>query len=89
MQAGHVPHHKACSGLDESLNHLMATVGAFEICHLVSLGETGWLTGWQAYSRGVNQSRSWCSFNKITGGILSNMTSLKSPKTLVITMRDV
>lgn len=84
-----MPHHKACSGLDESLNHLMDTVGAFEICHLVSLGETGWLPGWQAYSRGVNQTHSWCSSNKITGGILFNITSLKSPNTLVITMRNV
>ncbi len=51
MQADRVPHHKACTGLDESLNYLMATVGAFRRCHLLSQGETGWLTGWYAYSR--------------------------------------
>lgn len=67
MQAGHVPHHKACSGLDESLNYLMATVGALRRCHLPSRGETGWLTGWYAHSRGTNQSHSRCLFNKITG----------------------
>lgn len=83
MQAGHVPHHKACSGLDESLNYLMATVGAFRRCHLLSRGETGWLTGWRAYSRGTNQSHSRCSFNKITGGILCDMTPLKSLQTLL------
>lgn len=41
IQAGDVPHHKARSGLDESLNYLMATVGAFRRCHLLSRGETG------------------------------------------------
>ena len=81
MQAGHVPHHKACSGLDESLNYLIATVGAFRRCHLLSQGETGWLTGY-TYSRGMNQTHSRCSSNEITGGILCNMTSLESPSQL-------
>ena len=62
-QDGRVPHHEACSGLDESPNYLMATVGAFRRRHLPSLGETGRLTVRYAYSRRTKQCHSQCAFN--------------------------
>ena len=78
IQAGDVPHHKARSGLDESLNYLMATVGAFRRCHLLSRGETGWLTGCYACSMGTGRSHSRRLFNKITGGILCKLTCISA-----------
>lgn len=78
-QAGYVPHHKACSGLDESLNYLMTTVGAFRSCHLLCLEVKGCLTGWYAYSMGTKQSHSQCSRNRAPGGILCNVKSPRCP----------
>lgn len=71
VQAGWVPHHKACSGLDESLNYLMATVGAFRRCHLPSKRETGWLTGWYTCGTVMNHSH-WGKCCKIKSLVFSN-----------------